>query len=136
MIKVVIFDYGNVIFKRLRFQKEILTLIDELKDSGYQVALLSNMYKPLAWIARRFGHLEIFDPIIISCEVNCAKPDKQIYKIILKNLNIDANKCLFVDDRSENIATAKNLGMSVLLARNTKNTVKQIRKQTNLLQNK
>jgi putative hydrolase of the HAD superfamily len=125
MIKVVIFDYGSVLFRNLSFQKPVFDLAKDLKSQGYQVALLSNMYSPLAWIARHFGRIDIFDPIIISSEVGFAKPDKKIYKIILKELDIPAKYCLFIDDRAENIATAKNLGMTVLLARSTDQIVKE-----------
>lgn len=39
-----------------------------------------------------------FDAIIISDEVKCAKPDKQIYEIALKQLNVDASEAVFVGD--------------------------------------
>lgn len=50
-----------------------------------------------------------FETIIISEEVGFSKPDKQIFELALKNLNVDPNEVLFVgDDIEKDIGGCQN----------------------------
>jgi FMN phosphatase YigB (HAD superfamily) len=73
-IKIVVFDYGGVIFGNLHWYNGMFKLAEDLKTKGYRTALLSNMYKPVAWMAHRLPTTRHFDPLVISADVGCSKP--------------------------------------------------------------
>jgi HAD superfamily hydrolase (TIGR01509 family) len=127
MIKAVVFDYNAVINRRARIQPEILDLAKELRRSNIRTAILSNLLQPLAWFIKKRGKLRDFSPIIFTHEIGVAKPDPKSYEFVIKKLGLRAEECLFVDNRLDNIAGAEAVGMPVLLARNTAQTVDSIR---------
>ncbi|MCH9704245.1 MAG: alpha/beta fold hydrolase, partial [Chlamydiae bacterium] len=57
------------------------------------------------------GYYEGFDPLILSTEIGVRKPDPEAYRIMLKKLGLKPHEVLFIDDRIENIAAARALGI-------------------------
>jgi HAD superfamily hydrolase (TIGR01509 family) len=57
----------------------------------------------------------IFDPIVLSCEVGSAKPQKRIFEVLIGALALAPLEILLIDDVAANITSAKDLGMQGLL---------------------
>lgn len=87
------------------------TLIN-LKESGFNLYYLSNWGR---WsFENMISHVPLKDYIpngITSYSVMCNKPDKEIYLALLDKYHLDSHQCLFIDDKLENVQTAKNLDM-------------------------
>jgi len=62
--------------------------------------------------ARRFGFPDLFDPICYSHELGLKKPDPAIYAAALTAMGADAGEVLFIDDHEENIAAARDAGLT------------------------
>ena len=60
---------------------------------------------------RRYDWLELFDALIFSCELGINKPQREIYEICLRQLDMSPNECLFVDDSVANVEGALAVGM-------------------------
>ncbi len=94
----------------------------------YKIGILSN-----AWSDARYFHNAKFkmntwvDAAVYSAEVKLLKPDPRIYQIVLDQLGLPANECVFVDDKPVNIEAAQALGMKGVLCRNTPQTIDEIR---------
>jgi GTP-binding protein len=58
---------------------------------------------------------EIFDGGLCSFEVNVAKPDPEIFEILLESYDLNPENSLFIDDNIENVKTALELGMFAVL---------------------
>ena len=58
--------------------------------------------------------LPYMDGGVFSCHVKLIKPDLAIYLCLLKKYGLRAEECLFIDDREENVAVARELGMQVV----------------------
>ncbi|MFB6440815.1 HAD family hydrolase [Streptomyces sp. NPDC056411] len=58
------------------------------------------------------GLADFADHVVSSARVGVAKPDRKIYEIAAKQAGVAMNRCLFVDDRLENIEAAAGLGMT------------------------
>lgn len=89
-------------------------LLKILKSNGYKIYYLSNWDKAGHEQCVRnglFDFIDIFDGGIFSYQVGLVKPDKRIYELLLKRYSIDPSKAIFFDDRGENIASAKELGI-------------------------
>ena len=52
-----------------------------------------------------------FDVFYLSQEIHLRKPNADIFEFVLKENNLIANDCLFIDDTKENTDTAERLGL-------------------------
>jgi putative hydrolase of the HAD superfamily len=89
-------------------------LLDHVRRTGAQLALLSNAPEPIAraidhshW-SRHFGHR------YYSCRLGAAKPAPQAFQIVLSDLGAQPGEVLFIDDRAENTHAARDLGMPTI----------------------
>jgi FMN phosphatase YigB (HAD superfamily) len=62
--------------------------------------------------------------IFISGLLNDLKPNPSIFKKLLEKCKLDPKECIFLDDQKENLKTAEELGMTVILVK--KNNFKEI----------
>lgn len=87
--------------------------IQSLKEQGYKVYLLSNFGGfPFNVLREKYGFVDMVDGGVISYEIGEVKPEPAIYRHLLEKYDLRPEECLFIDDRPENIETAKMLGMS------------------------
>jgi putative hydrolase of the HAD superfamily len=84
----------------------------ELKQRGIKTAILSNMGdNVLANMERTFDWLSRFDVLVWSYQLRMAKPDPAIYLYTLRELGVEPEEALFIDDKQVNIDAARDLGM-------------------------
>ncbi len=96
----------------MQINEAMVQFLTECRGRIRKLAMISNMTTDsLAYIKEHFQWLELFDELILSCEIGINKPDRQIYESCLRRLNMCPNECLFVDDSLENVAGAMELGM-------------------------
>lgn len=95
--------------------EETVSILRKLKKSGYQLTALSNWSaETFPRVAERFDFLNWFDPLVISGEIEMVKPEPDIYHYLLEKIDKPASSCLFIDDKAENIQTARNLGFQTI----------------------
>ncbi|MFE9647498.1 HAD-IA family hydrolase [Streptomyces sp. NPDC006365] len=58
------------------------------------------------------GLADFADHVVSSARVRVAKPDRKIYEIAAGQAGVAVDRCLFVDDRLENVEAAVGLGMT------------------------
>ncbi|KJS57238.1 hydrolase [Streptomyces rubellomurinus subsp. indigoferus] len=63
------------------------------------------------------GLTDLADAVVNSSVVGSAKPDRRIYEVAVERAGVAPERCLFVDDREENVAAAMALGMTGVLYR-------------------
>jgi putative hydrolase of the HAD superfamily len=87
-------------------------LMNDIKKSGYKVAIISNIGKELLeQLQKALSVFSIADTAVYSCEVNEVKPDEKIFRLLLSQLGCNAEEVVFFDDREANVAAALALGM-------------------------
>jgi HAD superfamily hydrolase (TIGR01549 family) len=85
-------------------------VLDILKEK-YRLAIISNHYTWLIDCLNSIGLSQYFESIIISEIVGVAKPNIKIMEIALKELSLDAKKCLYVGDQPFDVLCSKQAGM-------------------------
>jgi 2-haloacid dehalogenase len=94
---------------------ETVEMTRQLKHAGWSLYLLSNFsVEKFELIRHRYHFLSVFDDIIISGEHKTVKPDVAIFNLTLRRIGRVANECLFIDDSSPNIETARKLGFQTI----------------------
>ena len=109
------------------FNKKVLNLIKKLKKN-YKIYLLSNINKYTFNYVKNSDLFEIVDGYVLSYQVHQVKPNEDIYLNLIKKYNIMAIESLFIDDKFENIKTAKKLGFDTVyvLPNNYEDLIKKV----------
>ena len=96
--------------------KGIHAVLDELRQKSIGVGIISNWDCTARDVLTEAGLIEQFDPIIISCEVDCSKPDPAIFELALDTAKVKAEECLYVGDNYYDDALgSRKVGMKALI---------------------
>lgn len=108
----ILFTPKKFIATRTFIQKGI-DLVKWCKKQGFKVYILSNWdSESFALLRAQNAHIfNLFDGIIISGDHNCLKPNAKLYQILLNTFHLSPCDCIIIDDRIENIQTARALRM-------------------------
>ncbi len=87
----------------------------KVKQMGFKVYILSNACSKFYEYFPKHYDLDFFDGVVVSSDVHIIKPNIEIYEYILEKYNLDAEECLFIDDRQDNVEGAKQAGMSAVV---------------------
>jgi len=106
----------NAVRKNFLEIKGTRKIMEDLKNRGYVLALLSNHGKEwVEYCEQQYKYHNLFKHILYSYQVHLAKPDRDIFIELLKLINFRPETCLFIDDNKKNILAAEELGMKALL---------------------
>lgn len=86
-------------------------LVEELKQNGYGLYLLSNARKEADQFFKTVSGSEYFDGILFSHMLSLLKPQPAIFRQLYSRFALDPDTCVFIDDVSANIEAGKNTGM-------------------------
>lgn len=82
----------------------------------YDFVLLSNDVSDWSTYITKYHQLDkYFQYKIVSGDVKCRKPDRQIFEIALATAGKRADECIFIDNSIKNLKTAEALGISPVL---------------------
>lgn len=87
-------------------------LVEELKQKGYGVYLLSNASTRQHAYWPRIPASRFFDGKLISADVHAVKPQPEIYKMCLEKFGLKAEESFFIDDVNANVEGALHCGLS------------------------
>ena len=92
-----------------------VAVLADLKAAGLRCLALSNMEPETFPLRRdRFAFMRQFDGWVISGLEGVAKPDPEIFRILLARYRLDPARTVFIDDAPANVAAARDLGLTAL----------------------
>lgn len=98
------------------FDQRVLDWVDQIRQAGLRTAILSNLPRVLGEELRATpGFLDHFDQVTFSYEVKAVKPEPAIYQHAVQGLGVEAPHALFIDDKQQNVAGARELGLQTEL---------------------
>ena len=89
-------------------------LLDALREAGAPMHALSNYPSWYRRIEERLGLSRWLEWSFVSCETGVRKPDPEAYLGAARALRLPAERCVFVDDRADNCAAARAVGMDAI----------------------
>ena len=90
----------------------VFAYANELKERGYKMAVLSNFGRDA--IGQLFTEEErerLFDVIVASGDIGATKPHMKAYETVLRQLGVEPDEAVMVDDWLGNIEGAHAVGM-------------------------
>lgn len=112
-----------------KINKNMLLWANALKNSGLKTAIISNMAEETYHsLVKNQNWIRHFDSITISGIIGINKPDYRIFDYAIKQIGVEAEEILFIDDMPINIESAQKAGLQALLFKDTKKLEKDIKK--------
>ncbi|MFD4127532.1 HAD-IA family hydrolase [Streptomyces globisporus] len=96
--------------------EEVVSLLRRAR-THVPLVLVTNATLQLDADLALLGLTDLADALVSSAVEQVAKPDPAIYRIAAGRAGVPMERCLFVDDRQENIDAAAALGMTTVLYR-------------------
>ncbi|MFE1793908.1 HAD-IA family hydrolase [Streptomyces sp. NPDC059525] len=90
----------------------VVSALRGARTAGLSVVLVTNAALDLEEDLAAMGLTDLADHVVNSALEGVAKPDPEIYAIAAGRAGAAPERCLFVDDRRENVEAAVALGMT------------------------
>ena len=91
-------------------------ILADLRSRGVPCYLLSNMEsETFPRRMERFSFLRWFDGYVVSGHEGIAKPDPEVFQLLLERFDLEAARTIFVDDVRENVEAATRVGLQSVL---------------------
>ena len=92
-----------------------IDFIEKVKGK-YKLAIISNDSSRWSkYLREKFDINRYFDVISISGDLKIQKPDERIFLLTIEKLGVNAEDCIYIDDRTGNLNAAKKVGMNPIL---------------------
>ncbi|MGW7020233.1 HAD-IA family hydrolase [Streptomyces decoyicus] len=88
----------------------VVTLLRQVR-AHMPVVLVTNATLELESDLESLGLADFSGHVVSSARLGVAKPDREIYEVAAERAGVALDRCLFVDDRLENVEAAVALGM-------------------------
>lgn len=110
----------------LATRKATVNLMRLFKKNGFNLYYLSNIGRETLHEISKRSFWTMFDGGIASCDVGIAKPDPQIYQMLIDKFNLIPQETIFTDDRRENAISSFHVGITGIQFKNVKNLCKML----------
>ncbi|QCD61031.1 hydrolase [Streptomyces hawaiiensis] len=107
-------ELGTALARAPFWADEVVVAMLRRVQAHMPLILVSNATLELEDDLASLGLSDFADHVVSSARVGIAKPDRAIYEIASERAGVAIDRCLFVDDRLENIEAAVALGMTGL----------------------
>lgn len=116
------------------YQEQVLPFISntweyiyELKKQGYQIYFLSNLTEAsYEYLKEKLKITHLVDGAIYSWQEGLAKPQKEIYELLLKKYQLKREEVVFFDDKLKNVEMGNKLGIKSVLYKTKKDIEENI----------
>lgn len=98
--------------------QEMVALIQQLKNQGWKLGLLSNASAEGAQRIKNHTCLSLFDVTLFSAEIDCMKPEPEAFQKFASALEVPLSELVFIDDSTHSLLTAEEMGYIPILFQN------------------
>lgn len=130
-------QFLNKCFELFEPATEVYEMARQLRQTGLQTGIFSNVFSLNAQEIQRRGLYDGFEPLILSCYEKLVKPDPRFYQKALQKLDRQPQEVLFIDDQLLFLEPAQKMGFHTVLAQNPEqivtDTLQVLRSQGNTI---
>lgn len=110
--QVTFYSFYNDVFS---LNPAVLGILKSLRPRLRLVLCSNTDVERFGFIRSEFPEVFIFDDYVLSYEVGVMKPHPRIYEVAIKKAAAKAQESVFIDDREENVAAAREMGLQTIL---------------------
>lgn len=119
-------EFAELMERDITPMEDMPELIQKLAEK-VKIIVINNEGKELTDAKiRRSTVSQYIDQVIPSCDVHLIKPDPNYFRKVLKMIHATPAECLFVDDSSKNVASARSLGIDAIVFENAGQLAKEL----------
>ncbi|MGE4267412.1 MAG: HAD family hydrolase [Deferribacterales bacterium] len=125
-------EMRNVIFGRFTMRPKVLEFIKRVAAAGYRTAILSDQTNWLEEFDDRFDFFRLFERVFNSYSLGTGKKFPEVFPLVCKEMGIEPQEALFVDDNEGHIGRAKVCGLNTVLFTDPDRGIEEIKKLINV----
>jgi len=111
---------------------EMLKLVRSLKQDGYIVGVLSNVFSVTKDLVNAQSGYDAFDFVVASCDLGHKKPEPEIFQAALEKLgSIKPEETVFLDDREANVEAARKIDMTGIHVSDHEDAIRDVKELIN-----
>lgn len=111
-------------FDHFELNLELLNFYKSLKNKVDLYIFTSETIQETPTLQEYF--VPVFTKIFSALKMNISKKDPEAYEAIIKELNLNSDEIIYIDDNLENIKAAQKSGINVIQYLNNKQTIEEI----------
>ncbi|PIZ57548.1 hypothetical protein COY23_01230 [bacterium (Candidatus Torokbacteria) CG_4_10_14_0_2_um_filter_35_8] len=112
-------EFIKLLVKGYEINSEVDEIVKKVRKNGYKACVCSNNYKSrVEGLQKKFNFLQNFDVVIFSYQIGIMKPEKGIFKELLKRAGIKPKEMIYSDDNKDKLQGALSLGVNTFVYRN------------------
>lgn len=113
-LPVTIDELREIYHRKILINEDVITLVKELSEH-YKLYVLANESKEGMLIKnKKFNLSSHFKDVFNSADLHLYKPQPEIYRTVLKEINELPENTIFIDDQEPYLNSAETLGISVI----------------------
>ena len=117
----------NDIFFLSPKNRSVFGLANNLR-ANYRIAMLSNInILHYEYLKKNFPVFKVFDKVFLSFQMGLIKPDMEIYKLVIRDLEVSPQEVFYIDDRPELVDSAKSLGIRACVFTNFEQLISDLK---------
>lgn len=108
---------------------EMVELIEQIIEHGHEAYIATNQEQTrISFLRNKYPELfQNIKQVYLSAEIGFAKPQKEFFEYVIKSLNCKPQEIVLIDDNSKNIKSAKQLGITGIIHKDLKYTMKALK---------
>ncbi|MBP7857519.1 MAG: HAD-IA family hydrolase [Candidatus Saccharimonadales bacterium] len=114
-------------FEQTRPNLQLLDFIAQELKPAYKIGLLSNTSHDVFQSIFSAEQYALFDAAIGSFAVGLTKPDPAMFALMCRELAVEPEACVMVDDKSTHLLAAETMGMRGILYQTAEQTIRDLR---------
>lgn len=125
-----IVNFRDGIEEKVKTYSHTSSILRKLKKQGYKIGIVSNIsYFSVKRVKKHTNFLKYIDYPLFSYLAGTVKPDKKIFKKMLRKARVNPEQALMIGDNYENdVKTPRSLGMKAILYENYPQLKKELKK--------
>lgn len=102
-------------FKTTKIDEQMISFVKELKEKYLVAMITDNKCDRMNTIVKMNKLSTYFDFIAVSASLHMNKGSQDIFDYTIKQLNVSANECAFINNTEKNLFVPTEMGMKTIL---------------------
>jgi len=103
--------------------------VRKVKQAGYKTVICSNNFPArIIGLQKKFGFLDDFDVTVFSYEIGIDKPNKEIFRELIRKTNAKPDQIVYSDDDPEKMTGATEMGINTFVYTDFESFIERLHK--------